>query len=459
MLEALPGRLAVRVRGLNVHGRLVAAIDAPSRAAVNIGALEPAAVPRGVTIATPGTLALTRHFDARIELLPEAQPLRHGTIARVHQGTAVITGVVSIGALRPRGSEDWTAVPAGTSAVHVEPGDEAYVRVRLHAGAAMTRLDRIVLRGVASATTIGGGVVLDPEPPSGGLRRAGSLERFRQLDGANVEAGLQGGRSAGLLRAAALWIVEASGRCVTAADLVRRGGTDLDTAQRALTLLVEEGRAVPSAQGFVDPGALDGLERRVRAVLEAFHRARPAEAGMPQESLRTQLTPRPAPGLFELGLDRLRMAGFVTGTDRVSLASHKPAVTEADAASRATIEDALRSGGLTPPGIDDIAARCGLPRDAFDRTLRALVSEGVVVKAGPLLLHRDVLARLVEDVRAAGSNAPASAGPGASRPAATIDVAWFKTRFGLSRKFAIPLLEHLDRVRVTRRVGDARLVL
>jgi selenocysteine-specific elongation factor len=180
---------------------------------------------------------------------------------------------------------------------------------------------------------------------------------------------------------------------------------------------------------------------------------------MPQESLRTQLTPRPAPGLFELGLERLRATGFVTGTDRLSLAGHKPAATEADAASRAVIEDALRAGGLTPPGIDEIAARSGQPRDAFDRTLRALVSEGAVVKAGPLLLHRDVLARLVEDVRAAAAGA---SGPGASRPAATaatIDVAWFKTRFGLSRKFAIPLLEHLDRVRVTRRVGDARLVL
>jgi selenocysteine-specific elongation factor len=444
MLEALPEHRAIRVRGLNVHGRRVDRIDAPSRAAVNIGAIDLAAVPRGVTIVSPGALSVTRHVDARIEVLPDAPALRHGASVRVHQGTSVVTGVVSIGALHPRDAAAWTPVAMGTAAVSVPAGGEGYVRLRLHDAVAVTRLDRVILRGIASGATIGGGTILDPEPPIGGLRRRGSLERFQELD------------AGGLDEAVARWLREDAGCVLTVSDLVHRGGADAEGAARTLQRLVQAGRAVAASDGIVDAGALAECERRAREALGAFHRARPEDAGMPRESLRMQLASRDSETLLTLAIDRLLASGEIGGTDKLALAGHRPAKSAADARTRDAIARALAEAGLTPPDADGLASAVGQTRDAFDRALRALIAEGVIVKAGPLLLHRDAIGRLVGDVRALKSGPPAVAG---HTGGATIDVGWFKTRFGLSRKFAIPLLEHLDRTRVTRRVGDTRVVL
>jgi selenocysteine-specific elongation factor len=444
-LVALPEGRAVRVRGLHVHGQRVDRVLAPSRVAVNVGAISVERLERGVTLATAGTLAVTRHIDARVELLSGTTALRHGATVRVHHGTSAVTGIVSIGAVRTRDGAAWMPVAVGASSVAVAPGGEAYVRIRLDQRAALTRHDRIVLRSVAASATIGGGVVLDPDPPAGGLRRPSGLDRFLQLD-------------AGASDVALAWLREAGHRGLLPDELVRRGGLSSAAARDLLARLAAEGRAIESGGWFVDADRVVAIESRVVEALTEHHRAQPAAAGVPREALRTQLTARAPERLFDLVAARLASRGVVAGTDRLALASHRHAVTEEDARHRAAIERVLRDAGLVPPEGDALAAAAGTPAGQLDRLVRALIAEGRILKAGPLVFHAEVLDQLRREVAALKTEAPRVSAPAANAPM-RIDVAWFKTRFGLSRKFAIPLLEYLDRARVTRRVGDTRIVL
>src|SRR5262245_2935652 len=178
-LVVLPEGRVVRVRGVQVHGRDVAAVSAPNRTAVNLGAVEVRDLARGVTLSSPGALAVTRRIDARVELLLGSRALRHGARIRVHHGTAERLGRVAMCAVTGDDQGEWTLATVGESSVAVGGGGHAYVRVRLEQPMALTRGDRLILRTYSPPATIGGAVVLDPLPPAVGLRRPAMLERFK----------------------------------------------------------------------------------------------------------------------------------------------------------------------------------------------------------------------------------------------------------------------------------------
>jgi selenocysteine-specific elongation factor len=177
----LPSSEAVRVRGLQVHGRATPHVKAPRRDAVNLGGVDLSQIARGMTLATAGSVAVTRRIDVSIDLLPGARPLKHGARIRVHQGTSEWLGRVSLSSIRGADSEAWTRVEVGANAVEVPPGGAALARVRLATPAVVTRGDRMVLRSASPAVTIGGAIVLDPEPGGGGVRRARTADRLVAL--------------------------------------------------------------------------------------------------------------------------------------------------------------------------------------------------------------------------------------------------------------------------------------
>jgi selenocysteine-specific elongation factor len=153
--------------------------------------------------------------------------------------------------------------------------------------------------------------------------------------------------------------------------------------------------------------------------------------------------------VFDAVLDRLARDGMIGGRDRVALASHRVELSPVEQQARDAIEDAFRSAALKPASPGEIAAALGLDAALVDRLVKLLTRQRVLVRVEDLLFHADALARLKTDVQALKAG---------TQPA-KVDVGSFKEKFGVSRKFAIPLLEYLDRERVTRRVGDARVVL
>ncbi len=428
-LELLPAGRRVKVRGIQMHGRSAKSAGAGNRVAVNLGGVEVGDLARGDTLAVPEIFEPTRRLDAALDLLDDAKPLRHGARVRFHHGTSELLGRVAV-AGRRNGAGSAAEIPAGAS---------AYVRIRLEAPAVVTRGDRFIVRAYSPPVTIGGGVVLDPHPPRGAIRTAAGIARLSRIDtaGGNSDA------------AVAAFVDERGAAGLPRRALLGRLGLSRPTADAVVERLTGAGRAAIVADLLVSPSALAKLNARLLSAIEAHHAAAPLSEGLPREEARERLFGRAAPAVFERVIEDLTAAGTIVARDRLARAGHQLSLSPDEARAQAALERVYRDAGLSPPDLSTAAAAAGVDPAIADRVLKLLVRQKTLVKLDTLLFHTDALARVKSDVRAL------KAGGGTPR----VDVGAFKERYGISRKFAIPLLEYLDRERVTRRVGEGRVVL
>jgi selenocysteine-specific elongation factor len=186
-------------------------------------------------------------------------------------------------------------------------------------------------------------------------------------------------------------------------------------------------------------------------MLTAFHQSQPLSEGVSREEVRERLFARADPAVFEFVLARLAGQGRVAGRDRVSLSTHRVALSGDEARARAAVEEVYRRAGLKPPDAASVAQACGLSPADCEKWTQMLVRQKILQRLDVLTFHTAALAELKREVGALKAQA------GSGR--ATVDVAAFKERYGVTRKYAIPLLEYLDRERVTRRMGDVRVVI
>jgi selenocysteine-specific elongation factor len=325
----------------------------------------------------------------------------------------------------------------------VPPGGRARARLRLESPLIVTRGDRFVLRAYSPVTTIGGGLVIDPHPARGPLRTSAGLARFGELVGTDEHA----------LR---VMLDERGREGLPLIALGTRLGLRGDAAMAAMAERItgtrdgqQTGYAVRIGDLLISRAVIVRLSGLLVAQVKAHHAAQPDSEGLPREEARDRLdvTAR----VFDFIVERLTAAGTLGGRDRLALPAHRAAVPDVDAAALARAESIVRDAGLKPPDAAEFAQQMGLPAAAADRLIQFLVRQKRLVKIGALVFHTDALTLLKDETRALKA--------GAVNGRATVDVASFKTRYGVSRKFAIPLLEYLDRERVTRRAGDERIVL
>ncbi len=444
-LVLLPGARVVRARGVQVHGQNVPRVSAPGRTAINLGAIEVSEIARGMTLASPDALVMTSRLDVKVEVVRDARPLGHGQRVHVHQGTAVRMGRVAMCAVWRPADETWTMAGVGQPAVEIPPGGQGYVRVRLDEPLPLSRGDQLILRRSSPAATIAGGVVLDPAPPRAGLRRASTLDRFRALE---VSEAVADDSVPGVVRT---WLTEAGPTGLRIRDLVARGGLDPPRSERIVALLEAEGAVVVDDR-VIDARVCRAIQQRIADTLSAHHAARPREPGLARDMVRARAAAGAPPGVIDAMLVRMATAGQIAGSDLVRLAVHHVTATPKDQQEEGRVEAALRKAGLTPPDPAALASATGLTPAGLDEVLRVLARAGRAARSGDLWFHTTALEKLKQEVLQLGAGRTSTA-------LARIDVATFKTRYGLSRKFAIPLLEWLDRERVTRRVGDARVIL
>ena len=419
-----PGGRLVKVRGVQVHGRPSMEAIAGQRTAINLGGVDVGDVSRGETLLTPDTLSVTRRIDAEIDLLRSARPLKHGARVRLHNGTAEVLGRVSI---------------AGTSS-EIAAGARELVRVRLEAPAVLTRGDRFIIRAYSPPVTIGGGVVLDPAPTRPGVRTAegrASLDRLRIARDNGVGAVTAMIEAAGLAGIAQSSLVPRAGLTAAQVDIVLR-------TLGAQGVVMAGGRLIAAAP-------LAKASKALVALIAASHKANPMSDGLPREEARERIFARVPAAIFEKVIDGLKAAKALVGAERLALPTHKASVAGADDQVRAAIIEAYRAGGLKPPDAAAIESSVKAPRPIVEKVTALLLREKVLVKLDTIVFHGAALQKLKEEVIALKDSAPGGR--------ATVDVTAFKDRYGVSRKYAIPLLEFLDRERVTRRTGDVRLIL
>ncbi|MBI4486530.1 MAG: selenocysteine-specific translation elongation factor [Acidobacteria bacterium] len=452
-LAISPGGRRVKVRGVQVHGAPQREAVAGQRAAVNLGGVEVEEIARGQNLVTPGSFEETRVVDAVVEVLRNGKPLKHGARVRFHQGTTEILGRVAIVGL-PRQSTDGAAAgpivegeTAAKGGPSVAAGSRAFVRLRLERPAILARGDRYILRAYSPAVTIAGGHILDPKPPRTGIRSAAAVERCRRLDFDPVAAEA---RAAADLRAASAMIADSGPAGLPIAGLISRVGVDPGRVDAVIAALVTDRAAIHAGDTLVTPAIVEGLKTSITTMLTEHHRTQPLSEGVPREEVRERLFRRGHPAVFERALEELAAAGGVSVRDRLALASHRVALSPEEERARAAIERVLQAAGLMPPDTATLQAEAGVSAAVVDRVLKLLQRQKVLAKLDTLWFHDAALKKLKADL----AELKATSGAGAR-----IDVGTFKERFGVSRKYAIPLLEYLDRERVTRRVGDTRLIL
>lgn len=415
-----PSGRTVKVRGLQVHGERRSDAVAGQRVAVNLAGVEVADITRGETLTQVEFVTVTRRADVRMELLGSVKPLRHGARVRFHHGTRELLARVAL-----------------TGPLEVEPGAAAFARLHFEEPAALVRGDRFILRAYSPLATIAGGTVLDPLPPRRGARTPAGTARFAKLSEADPHAAT----------AVMVMIEEAELSGLPVEQLVGRAGAEWSDRHRVVAQL--GAHAVPIGGVLVAASRLAAVEEAMLTSVAQYHARCPLDEGMPREELRERLFGNAPVAVFEEALRVLIDRGHIIVRERIALAGRSVALSDEETRTREAIARILSEAGLAPPDPATLAARIGATREVIDRIAELLVRQKVLVRAGGLLFHEAALTRLTSDIRSLKQ----------AGTVATLDVAAFKDRYQVTRKYAIPLLEWLDRDRVTRRVGDVRHIL
>ncbi|HEY1219410.1 MAG TPA: selenocysteine-specific translation elongation factor [Bryobacteraceae bacterium] len=410
--QVYPAGRLLRVRGLEVHGVPTGRAVAGQRTALNLADIEAAGLERGDVLSEPGRFHAVRHLECRLELLPAAKPLKHRAPVHFHAGTAEIEAQVRL-----------------FGAATLRPGETAYARLILRQPALLLPGDRFIIRMFSPVITIGGGVVVD----IGERRYARGFDVAQRL---GVLAGPDAGaRIALLVREAAFGM--------GMADVVARTGMGESAIARAAA---DAGVLAPplASPWFVDRAWFQAACDRLGKTVREFHRQKPLLAGMARPELRASLAPEMPPFL----LDGLLAASkdVVAEGEIVRLPGHAPVMRADEEQARLAIERAFEQAGLAVPAVTEVLAHSGVEAARARTLLDILLREKRLIRINQeLVFHHSAMEKLRSLL--------------AARRPARFSVPDFKEWTGISRKYAIPLLEYLDRARVTRREGDQRLIL
>lgn len=412
-VEVQPGGKRLRVRSVQVHGKTESKAVAGQRTALNLAGADAAELRRGLTITAAGVLRATRTIDCELDLLESAKPLKHNAPVHFHAGTAETEAQVKL--LDPKD--------------RLQPGSRGLVRLLLGEPILLLPGDRFIIRMFSPVVTIGGGRVIDIDPPMK-QRRAAAAERAAKL----AQAG-PGERVSQLVKEA--------GIAIAVTELVARTGLTLSALKPILASAQVVTIGEPAAL-VMDRWQAEATLKRIHDRVAAFHRANPLLAGISKEELRgKELEGAPAGVLDVL----LKMSKTLVGEgDTVRLASHKVRLQQDEEEAMARIEGAFREAGLTVPAVPEVLAKSGVEAARAKGILQMLIRQRRLVKVSEeLVFHPDAI----------GALRALLAGHKGTR----FQVGEFKDWTGVSRKYAIPLLEYLDREHITRREGDQRVVL
>lgn len=410
-VEVTPGNLRARIRGIESHGRKVQVAPPGKRTAVNLAGLSVDELRRGLVLTAPGSLNSVQVIDVQLRAAGYIdRPLRHNLTVTFHTGSAEVEGRLLL--------LDCDELP---------PSGTAWAQVRLAEPVAAVKGDRFIIRD--SNDTLGGGRIVDTH-----VRRH---RRFHQPTLATLEALAQGSPTE--LVAIALARLEP----VDLRDLLKDGALDAATARSAVEALVTSGEASSLDAGVLSDGAIlvsrqgfTALSARLKDALAAFHRQSPLRPGMPREELRSRLAL--SPRAFDLAIARWTVLGEANDAfGAISLPDHKPKLSTDQTVSTQAFVGALRANPFAPTVDTPIE----------EDLLAYLEARGEIVRVGDsIAFAADAYSEMVQRVTSH------------LKEQKTVTLAQVRDMFGTSRKYAQALLEHLDEKKITRRVGDERVL-
>ena len=415
-LEVFPSGQRVRVRGIQVHGQAADQAIAGQRTALNLAGATTEDLSRGMTLAPAATFPTTRRADVRLSLLASA-PRALKNRARVHFHSNTMETVADI-------------TLHGTK--QLAPGSNAFARLKLPEPALLLPGDRFIIRQFSPVITIGGGIVLDAAP----------IPRTRE-----PEALLQTLASADRLSVLKARIERRGRNGITLSQLIAETGWTKQSLEAELAPEIKHSRILRIVDLFVHGPAVSALQELIVASVTAFQKKNSLAGGIAKEELREQV--KASPEVFAAALNLLTQARKIEiAGELVRLPGQGVVLKDDEAESKKKIEEAFSTAGLKVPALYEVLASLKIDKARAQKIVTLLLRDKVLTKiSDELVFHRTALEQLRRLVATQKTKSP------------KMDVATFKDLTGVSRKYAIPLLEYLDREHVTKRVGDAREIL
>jgi len=422
-VELFPLGERLRVRGVQSGGKAVERAMPGQRTAVNLAGIEHTALKRGMVLAAPGKFRKTRRVDVRLELLPSARKMKQRSRVHFHAGTAETIAEVFF-----HGEKE------------LLPGGSAFANLKLQDEVLVLPGDRFIVRQFSPVATIGGGAVLDPLARRPMLRDTGRVSFLETLERGNREEIL-----AAMTERAVLGLGWE--------EIVARTGWMEAEIREALEKVSRTGRVkTVSAEPLVLVSGkwFEEVRKKIMEKVERFQKENPLLPGIAREDLRASLGKRVRAETFRAALEELVAQKKLDAPgEYVKKAGSEIAFQPEEAQAKEEIEAAFASASLAVPSVKEVLAKLPVEAKRAEKLLQILLREKSLVRVSPeLIFHRNALAQLKEKLSAYRKT-----------KGDRISVPVFKELAGITRKYAIPLLEYLDRERVTRRAGDERVIL
>jgi selenocysteine-specific elongation factor len=422
-IELIPGGLKAKVRGLQVHGEMTGQAVAGQRTAVNLQGVDLSQVERGMVLTVPHVFRSTQILDVRLLLLPSAKPLKNLIKVRFHQGTIEVLARVAL---------------IGRDTIN--PGESVYAQLRLDTPVFCLHGDTFIIRQFSPTITIGGGTILHPNP-----------QKHKSTDKQTLDA-LQALDSGDLAKKITILLATDAKRAMDLNALNSLLGLPGPDIVKICSDLAQTGKLVmlpAPAPILVLPHVVESLKRETLAQVSDFHKENPLQKGISKEELRKRLYDDLPLEVFRYCLDGLaekRKLSFLE--DAVALHGREVQLTTEGQQVRELIEAFFQKAGYQAPTFSDLQNSIEGDPEEIRRIFFWMLKEKILVKlSDDLVYHRTTLDSIKKQIKAKFA------------PGAKFGVAEFKEVFDFSRKHAIPLLEHLDREKFTRRVGNDRILL
>jgi selenocysteine-specific elongation factor len=422
-LEVLPKGLEAKVRGIQAHGEPAESATAGLRVGINLQGLEKAVIDRGNVLASAQTLKPTSVLDVIFQLLPHSpKPLKNRTLLRIHVGTAESLGRAII-----------------LDREEVKPGEEASLQLRLEEPLVALPGDRYVVRSYSPVYTVGGGEILDAFPTRHKRLSEQVKEEIRVWERGSDDEKIR------------LRLLKAGPAGLSWPDLVMRSNLLPSRLKSLVDRLVaheEVLRFTGDRLRYLHPKVMADLKRFSLEYLREFHQQNPLQAGAMKEELKSKLPPQVDARLFNHLLSLLvEEKKIAAEKETLRLFSHAITLKKEEKDLRQKIVLLFARARLQPPTVKEVMAELGVSETELKPVLQLLTKEGTLVKVKEdLYFHCQALeeleGRIVSFLQQNREMTPPQ----------------FKEISQVSRKFAIPLLEHFDGKKLTMRVGDKRVL-
>ena len=428
-MEILPIARKVRVRGLQTHGKTVKSAHAGQRSAVNLGGIDQSEIERGMILTEKDVLRPTQIFDAEIETLKDAKrTLKSRQRVRLHIGT--IEALARVQVLNDEGE--------------IKQGEKDLVQLRLEIPIVCVPNERFILRSYSPQMTIAGGRVLDNSAP-----------KHRRKDTENVRKYLQNLTQADKTKQIKLYLETANEHGSNFKDLQARTGWRNAILKKAIAENIEKKAVIEAESFFIARTPFENLKTKTLAEIESIHKKEPLAKGILRETLREKIFSHLSLEIFKAVLGSLENdKKIVPEKDFVRAAAHNLELSADEKILRERLSDIYRAAKLEVPKLEDALLESikGTKADQNHarKIFQLLLNSGEIVKiTDEFYFERVEIDALIAKIKKFAENSADK----------LIDVPKFKDIAGISRKYAIPILEYFDREKLTRRAGDKRLIL